>query len=149
MSKTNCSRPTLLPDAHFGARSRTVTQGNLPDRKSDALRALGLSWVMLDCETRSLKIRVFSVFVGTMRLRFLHFLTRFDSAPGRCSAVSTCGLSNPASHSRMPTSNASTERCDTNGSTSTCSNRSSMLNRQQLNGCGVTMPNVRTWRQQE
>jgi len=36
----------------------TVTQGNLPGRKSDALRAHGLSQVMLDCEFCSLKIRV-------------------------------------------------------------------------------------------
>jgi len=54
VARRYCQVPTLVPKPG----SPTVTQGNLPDRKSDALRALALSWVMLDCETRGLKIRV-------------------------------------------------------------------------------------------
>ena len=46
--------PTLVPKS----KSPTVTQEHLPNRKSDALRALGLPWVMLDCEICLLKIRV-------------------------------------------------------------------------------------------
>ena len=46
--------PTLVPNP----TSTTVTQGNLPRQGSDALRAPGLSWVILDREIRSLKIRV-------------------------------------------------------------------------------------------
>ena len=48
------SVPVLVPKPG----SPTVTQEHLPGRKSDALRALGLSWFMLDSEVRSLKIRV-------------------------------------------------------------------------------------------
>ena len=46
--------PTLVPKPG----SPTVTQGNLQWRESDALRALVLSWVMMDRESCSLKIRV-------------------------------------------------------------------------------------------
>jgi hypothetical protein len=46
--------PTLVPKPG----SPTVTQGNLPSHNSDALRSVGLPWVMLDHEIRSLKIRV-------------------------------------------------------------------------------------------
>jgi len=46
--------PTLVPKP----RSPTVTQENLPCRKSDALSALGRSQVTLDREVYSLKIRM-------------------------------------------------------------------------------------------
>jgi len=39
----------------------TVTLERLLGRKSDALRALGLSWGVFDCEMCSLKIRVLAV----------------------------------------------------------------------------------------
>jgi hypothetical protein len=46
--------PTLVPKPG----SSTVTQEHLPARKSGALPALGLFWVMLDSEICSLKIRM-------------------------------------------------------------------------------------------
>ena len=46
--------PTLVPKPG----SPNVTQGNLPSHGFAALGALGLPWVMLDREIRSLKIRV-------------------------------------------------------------------------------------------
>ena len=49
--------PTLVPKPG----SPTVTQEHLPSRKSDALRFLGLPWVMLDREIYLLKIRVSAV----------------------------------------------------------------------------------------
>ena len=45
--------PTLVPKP----RSPTVTQENLPGRKSEALRSLRLSQITLDPEIRSQKIR--------------------------------------------------------------------------------------------
>ena len=53
---SQCRRavPTLVPKPG----STTVAQKHLPGRKSDALRALGSSWVMPGSEVSSLKIRV-------------------------------------------------------------------------------------------
>jgi len=45
--------PTLVPNLG----SPTITQEHLSGRKSAAIRALGLSWVMLDCGICSLKNR--------------------------------------------------------------------------------------------
>jgi hypothetical protein len=50
----NLRVPVLVPKPG----SSTVTLEHLPGRKSDALRALGLSWVLLDRGICSLKIRV-------------------------------------------------------------------------------------------
>ena len=46
--------PTLVPKPG----SPTVTQEHLPGHEIAAIRVLGLPWVMLDSECRSLKIRV-------------------------------------------------------------------------------------------
>jgi len=46
--------PALVPKPG----SPTVTQEHQPGRESDALRALGYSWAILDSEIFSLKIRV-------------------------------------------------------------------------------------------
>ncbi len=46
--------PTLVPKPG----SPTVTQGNLSNQESDAIRALGLPWVMLNRDICLLKIRV-------------------------------------------------------------------------------------------
>ena len=51
-------RVGLVPTSVPNLGSPTVTQENLPDRKPDALHALGLFWVMLSGEICSLKIRV-------------------------------------------------------------------------------------------
>ena len=72
--------PTLVPKPG----SPTVTQEQLPGRKSDALRALGLPWVTLDHEICSLKIRVLVV-----------RLTRIGS--GRSSPFGQVDSTHPAS----------------------------------------------------
>jgi hypothetical protein len=75
--------PTLMPKPGLP----TVTQAHLPARKSGALPALGLSWVMLDSEICSLKIRVFLWWVyhcfGPGILFHTVRLTRFACPSGR------------------------------------------------------------------